>query len=251
MSILELANITKSFGGVRAVDNASLGFEEGKITCLIGPNGAGKTTLFNIITGALRADSGSIFYRGKDITNLPSWRTARVGIGRLFQDVRVFGRMTVLDNVLTAFRGQSGESALMSLLTPGKVSREEKALNVRGRRLLEFVGLADRINDLGEDLSYGQQKLLAIARLLAADADVFLLDEPTAGVNPQRVKALLDLIRRLAGEGKTVVIIEHNMTVVIEIANWVYFLDEGQVAAFGMPEEVLADPEVRTAYVGL
>lgn len=251
MTILELVNISKSFGGVRAADNVSLGFGNGKITCLIGPNGAGKTTLFNIITGFLRPDAGSVLYCGKDITNLNPWQVARRGVGRLFQDVRAFNRMTVLDNVLMAFKRQIGESALMSVLIPWKVASEERALIERAGSLLEFVGLTENANDLSEVLSYGQQKLLVIARLLAADHDVLLLDEPTAGVNPQYVKVLLDLIRRLARRGKTVVIIEHNMNVVIEVADWVYFLDRGQVTSFGMPSEVLADPDVRTAYVGL
>jgi ABC-type branched-subunit amino acid transport system ATPase component len=139
----------------------------------------------------------------------------------------------------------------MSVIARWKVTEEEHSLSEQTMRLLEFVGLADQAQELAENLSYGQQKLLAIARLLAADADVLLLDEPTAGVNPQMVGTLLDVIRRLAAEGKTVVVIEHNMNVVIEIADWVYFMDEGQVVSFGLPSDVLGDPEVRAAYIGL
>ena len=248
---LECRNLVKTFGGVRAIDDLSVTFEAGRITALIGPNGAGKTTLFHLITGALRPDAGEILYRERRIDHLPPWRIAQLGIGRLFQDVRVFNKLTVLENVLVAFRGQSGENPLNSLLRRSAINRQERANVEEARRRLDFVGLGGLSAARGEDLSHGQQKLLALARLLAADADVFLLDEPTSGVNPEMVDTLLDLIRRLAGEGKTVVVIEHNMDVVMEIANWVYFMDEGEIVAFGLPDEILGDREVRAAYLGL
>jgi ABC-type branched-subunit amino acid transport system ATPase component len=251
MSILELENVTKTFDGVRAVDDASVGFDKGKITALIGPNGAGKTTIFNLISGFLRPDAGTIHYREKDISGLVPWDIAHMGIGRLFQDVRLFDRMVVMDNVLTAFKKQKGESVLMSVIARWKVIKEEQSLKSQAMRFLEFVGLTEKAEELAENLSYGQQKLLSIARLLAADSDVLLLDEPTAGVSPQMIGPILDVIRKLAREGKTLVVIEHNMNVVIEIANWVYFMDEGQVVSFGLPNEVLGDPEVRAAYIGL
>lgn len=251
MSILELKNISKFFGGVKAVNKVSLGFESGKITGLIGPNGAGKTTVFNLISGFIRPDEGEIFYKGKNITGLPPWNIAQTGVGRLFQDVHAFQRMTVLDNVITGVKKQKGGNPFISVLAPWKVIKEERHLTDKAMELLDFVGLADKANDLAENLSYGQQKLLSIARVLAADADVLLLDEPTAGVNPKMISALLDVIRKIAKDGKTVVVIEHNMNVVIEIADWVYFMDEGQVISFGLPNEVLGDPEVRAAYIGI
>jgi len=251
MSILELDNVTKTFDGVRAVDRTTLGFDKGKITSLIGPNGAGKTTVFNLISGFLHPDEGVISYQDRPISGLAPWDIAQMGIGRLFQDVRLFNQMTVKDNVLTAFKKQRGESALMSVIARWKVAKEEQLLSSRAMKLLDFVGLAEKEEELAENLSYGQQKLLSIARLLGADADLFLLDEPTAGINPQMVKVFLDVIRRLTEEGKTVIVIEHNMNVVIEISDWVYFMDEGQVVSFGLPNEVLGDPEVRAAYVGL
>ena len=165
--------------------------------------------------------------------------------------MRVFHRLLARENILVAFNGQKGESALISVISRWRVRRVERSLSAKALRLLEFVGLADKAEELAEDLSYGQQKLLAIARLLAADADVLLLDEPTAGVNPEMVGTLLAVIRRLAGEGKSVVVIEHNMNVVIEIADWVYFMDEGQVVSFGLPKEVLGDQDIRKAYIGL
>jgi ABC-type branched-subunit amino acid transport system ATPase component len=250
MTILELDNITKSFDGICAVDDVSMGFEAGKITCLIGPNGAGKTTLFNLITGFLRADGGRISYRGQEITNCAPWRIAHLGVGRLFQDVHIFRRLPALENVMAAFKNQAAESALLAVVAPWRIAKSERAAARQGRALLAAVGLEDMDEMLAEDLSYGQQKLLSIARLLALDADILLLDEPTAGVSPSRIKELLHLMRRLARDGKTIVVIEHNMNVVFEIADWVFFLDRGQVASFGMPHEVLGDPEVRAAYLG-
>lgn len=251
MSILELENVTKTFDGICAINRVSLGFEQGKITGLIGPNGAGKTTLFNLICGFLRPNQGQIRFSAKSIIGIPAWRIAELGIGRLFQDVRVFRRMTVLDNILVAFRKQAGENPMMSIIGRWKVNEEERLLVERAGSLLDFVELSNKVNSLAEELSYGQQKLLSIARLLAADAKVLLLDEPTAGISPYRVGALLSVIRRMAAEGKTVVIIEHNLNIMVEIADWLYFIDEGQVASFGTPTEVLSDPEVRAAYVGL
>jgi ABC-type branched-subunit amino acid transport system ATPase component len=249
--MLECIEVTKSFGGVRAVDSVSLTFEPGKVTCLIGPNGAGKTTLFHLISGALRPDSGEIWYKKHRLDGLPPWRVAQLGIGRLFQDVRVFHKLTVLDNIRVAFRHQKGENPFWALVRRPYVARQEQSITREAKHWLEFVGLSEQEQIQAENLSYGQQKLLALARLMASGADVFLLDEPTAGVNPEMVRLLLDLIRRLAEEGKTIVVIEHNMNVVMEVADWVFFMDNGQIVAFGLPDEVLGDRAVRAAYLGL
>lgn len=251
MIILELKNLTKSFDGIKAVDNISIGFDKGRITALIGPNGAGKTTVFNLISGFIKPDRGEIYYKGKNIVGLHPWDIANLGIGRLFQDVRVFGRMKVIDNVMSAFKNQRGEFFYFPLIARWLVEKEERVLRERAFQLLEFVGLLDKKDDIAENLSYGQQKLLSIARLLAANSELLLLDEPTAGVNPQMVKKLLGVIRTLAEEGRTIIIIEHNMNVVIEIADWVYFMDDGQIVSFGLPEDVLGDPEVRKSYIGI
>ncbi len=248
---IECRNVTKTFGGLHAVEDVSVSFEAGKITALIGPNGAGKTTLFHLLTGVLRPERGEIWYRERRIDGLPPWRIAQMGIGRLFQDVRVFDKLTALENVLVAFRNQPGENPLWSLLRRPTVLHTERSLTEEAIRWLQFVGLDELQSARAEELSYGQQKLLAIARLLSAGADVFLLDEPTAGVNPEMIRTLLALIKRLAHEGKTVVVIEHNMSVVLEIADWVYFMDEGEIVAFGLPDEVLGDHTVRAAYLGL
>lgn len=251
MNTLELEKVSKSFGGLRAVNDVSATFEAGRITALIGPNGAGKTTLFHLIGGVLRPDAGLIRYKGRRIDGLPPWRIARYGIGRLFQDVRVFNKLTALENVLSAFPHQLGENPLWSLVLRPKVVQQERQLTHQARQLLQFVGLHDHADAPAESLSYGQQKLLAIARLLAARADALLLDEPTAGVNPEMVKEILALLRQLANNGKLVILIEHNMSVVMDIADWVYFMDEGKIIAEGTPNEVLGNSTVRAAYLGM
>lgn len=248
---LECRGLTKSFGGVRAVDNVSAPFEAGKITALLGPNGAGKTTLFHLITGALEPNAGDVLYRGRSLKELPPWGIARLGVGRLFQDVRVFKRLSVMENVLVGFHDQSGEQPLLALLARPRVRRQEAERRRKALDLLNLVDLANHHSAPAEALSYGQQKLLAIARLLAGGADVLLLDEPTAGVHPVLIERLLKVISSLAQEGRTVIVIEHNMNVVLEIADWVYFMAEGQIVEFGTPQEVLDDPEVRAAYLGL
>jgi len=249
--ILEVEEVTKAFGGLKAVENLSLAFPRGKITSLIGPNGAGKTTLFNLISGFLKPDTGEIRYRGRRIDGLSPGVIARLEIGRLFQDVRVFSRMTVLDNLLVAKKEHPGENPLNVLFARRKVFEAERGALAEAEKWLEFVGLARSKEQLAETLSYGQQKLLAIARLLAGGFDLLLLDEPTAGVSPTMVKAILETIRRLVDQGKTVILVEHNMTVVLEISDWVYFMDEGKMVSFGLPEEVLGDPQVRAAYLGV
>ncbi len=251
MSVLELIGVSKSFEGLKAVDSIYLDFSANKITALIGPNGAGKTTVFNLISGFLKPDAGSIKLKGKDLTGLPPFRIARAGVGRLFQDVRIFKEMTVLDNVMTAFPGQSGERWWAPIFQPLNVRKQEKAHIQKALELLCFVGLEEKKDDQAESLSYGQQKLLCIARLLASDAEILLLDEPTAGVSPAMVPQLLQVIRSLRDQGKAVLLIEHNLNVVSEIGDWVFFLDEGQVTYFGLPQDVLGNAEVRQAYIGL
>ena len=248
---LRCQGLTKQFGGLRAVDEIDVGFRSGQITALVGPNGAGKTTLFHLITGALRPDAGRIYYCQQRIDGLPPWQIARMGIGRLFQDVRVFNKLTVRDNVMVAFSDQRGENPLRILLQRALVAKDEREFAEQARYWLGYVGLDDQHALWAEELSYGEQKLLALARLLAFNANVLLLDEPTAGVNPNLTQRLLDLIEQLARQGRTVVVIEHNMNVVVEIADEVYFIDEGRIVAAGPPGEVLGNPEVRDAYLGL
>lgn len=251
MKILALKDVSKAFGGVSAVEHLSMEFLPGRITALIGPNGAGKTTIFNLINGFIHPEAGKILYRGEDITGLAPWRVAQKGVGRLFQDARLFYRMTVRDNVLVSFQQQSGERIRRAVFAPWRSAREVRLAAARVVELLDFVGLSGREQELAENLSFGQQKLLAVARLLAADAGVLLLDEPTAGVNPLMLNKLLDLLDKLAAAGKTVAIIEHNMNVVLERADWAYFVSEGQVSACGKPGELLDNQAVKSAYIGM
>jgi ABC-type branched-subunit amino acid transport system ATPase component len=251
MTTLELKGLSKSFDGIKAVDQISIGFEQGHVTGLIGPNGAGKTTLFNLISGFLKPDEGQVLFRDRNIAGLPTWKIARMGIGRLFQDVRVFAHMTAIDNVEVAFQQQIGEVPFCTLVAYPRSSREFRKCREKALELLAFVGLEDKANVFAEDLSYGQQKLLSVARLLAVDAQVLLLDEPTSGVSPKMAERLMELAGDLAKSGRTVVFIEHNMNVVIQIADWVYFLSNGQMTFFGPPADVLGNPDVRKEYIGV
>ncbi|MDZ7337584.1 MAG: ABC transporter ATP-binding protein [candidate division KSB1 bacterium] len=248
---LELRNLTKFFGGVAAVRNVSVAFSPNKITALIGPNGAGKTTLFNLVCGYLRPSAGSVLLGGEDVTDRKPWEMARLGIGRLFQDVRVFSKLTVLENVMVAFPKQTGEEFWHPIVRRRQTLQSERASRDRAYSLLEFVTLADKANTLAENLSFGQQKLLAIARLLAMDAKILLLDEPASGVHPALLESILSLMISLAKQGKMIIFIEHNLGVVLELAHWVYVLDEGEVVAFGLPDEVIHDKTTREAYLGV
>jgi len=250
-TILELKNLTKSFGGVKAVDNVSMDFEKSKITALIGPNGAGKTTIFNIINGFIKPDKGQILFEDKDITGLPPHKISKTGIGRLFQDIRIFNKLTVLENVLVAIEGQSGENFSNAIFHRKKMINEEKENIKKAEELLDFVKLLDKKDIFAENLSYGQQKLLSIARILAQDSKVLLLDEPTAGVNPVLIDSIIEVIKKLPEKEKTIILIEHNINVVLEISDWVFLLDEGRVASFGLPDEVLSDPVTREVYLGV
>ena len=249
-NILELQQVSKHFGGIKAVDELTIGFEQGKITALIGPNGAGKTTAFNLIGGLLRPDSGSMAFNGKRLFGLKPWHIARLGIGRLFQDVRLFNKMTVLENVMTAFQWQRGESLWRVAFAPWTQSTPEARHKEQAMRLLQTVGLPDKANSLAENLSYGQQKLVAIARLLAADAKLLLLDEPTAGVNPVMIRQFFTTIRQLVAENCTILFIEHNMEIVRELAERAIFMSAGKIMKSGSPADVFADPNVRSAYIG-
>ncbi len=247
--ILKLENVSKSFGGVKAVNCVTMLFEKNKITGLIGPNGAGKTTIFNLVNGFITPDSGEIWYKNQRIDNLPSYKIAQLGIGRLFQDVRVFNKLTVLENVLIAIPNQIGEKFYENIFKRRKMLNTEKENIKTAEQLLEIVGLIDKRNVYAENLSYGQQKLLSIARLLAMGTELLLLDEPTSGVHPSFIEKILELIKNLPKNGKTVIFIEHNINVVLEIADWVYLLDEGQVFAFGLPDEVLHDKVTKEVYL--
>ena len=249
--VLEIKGLSKRFGGIRAADNVSLALERGKITALIGPNGAGKTTIFNLVTGFLKADEGAVYLSGRDISNLQPHQVSRLGLGRSFQEVRVFGGMTLLDNVLVAGAKQSGENLGALFFQPGKVAREERENRERAMTYLRFVGLGDKGEELARDLSFAEQKLLVLASMLASGAEVLLIDELVSGIDPTSIDSVLTLIRRLASLGKTICIIEHNLDVVKGIADVAYFLANGQVMATGTPSELMADAKLAEIYFGV
>ncbi|HAM59165.1 MAG TPA: branched-chain amino acid ABC transporter permease [Candidatus Rokubacteria bacterium] len=242
--------LRKSFGGIKAADELSLALPRGKVTALVGPNGAGKTTVFNLLTGFLAAEAGTVSLQGEDITRLAPWRTVRLGLARSFQDVRLFERMTVLDNVLVALPEQPGERLGPLFFAPRRTAEAERRNRDQALGSLAFVGLADRAGEIASSLAFGEQKLVALARLIATGADVLLLDEPASGVDLQWVRRILDLIRQLAAAGKTVCIVEHNLEVVTAVADHAYFMEAGRIIAEGRPEELMADPRLADIYFG-
>jgi branched-chain amino acid transport system permease protein len=249
--LLEVQGISKSFGGLKAVDNFSMGLEQGQVTALVGPNGCGKTTAFNLVTGFLKPDQGRILFHNQDITNLPTYGLPPIGIVRSWQDVRNFYGMTVLDNVLIANQGQSGEKLRRLFFTPWQVRKEEKKNLEKALFYLEKVGLRKKRFEIARNLSYAEQKLLAIARLLSTGAEVLLLDEPSSGVDPNWVERFMGIIRNLAEAGKTVCIVEHNLEVVRGVSDTVYFMSEGKKIAQGKAEELMEDPQLSEIYFGV
>jgi branched-chain amino acid transport system ATP-binding protein len=230
--ILEVCGVSKRFGGVTAVQNCSLAVEPGKIVALVGPNGSGKTTLFNLITGVERLDEGEIYFKGDRIDHLPPHKIARRGIGRTFQLIRVFPELTALENLLVVAR-QDWEPAYR-----------------RALELLIFVKLDQLRGEFAGNLSYGQQRLLEFARVLMIDPDLVLLDEPAAGINRSLLNDLLNAIRDLRTGGKTVLIVEHDMKVVMDLSEKIFVLDHGEKLTEGTPETVLKDERVLEAYFG-
>jgi branched-chain amino acid transport system ATP-binding protein len=249
--LLRLEKVGIAFGGVRAVHDLSLGIAPGRVTSLIGGNGAGKTTVFNLITGYLQPDAGTIWYRDQRIDGWPPHRIARLGLARAFQELRLFSRLSTLDNVLVGLPGQRGEGLLTALFGRPGLKTEMRRHEAAGREILTGLGLGQRPDVLAENLSYGQQKLLSLGRLLAARGEVMLLDEPTAGLNPQLVAEFCTRIRALAAAGKTVFLIEHNVEVVMSVSDWVIVMHQGQKIAEGPPAVVRSDVAVMHTYLGI
>lgn len=245
-----VTGVSKKFGDFWALRNINCKIAFRKITGFVGPNGAGKTTLFHVITGDLRPDAGKVSYNGMDITAKPPWMIARMGIGKLFQDVRIFPNLTVLENVLVALLKPEDESPIKAL----NMLRMKKILKDKideASHWVEFVGLEEFRNVRAEDLSFGQQKLLSFARLMAGGFKILLLDEPTAGVHPRMIKEIEDLLHKMVEEkGITVAVIEHNMSVILNIAEIVYFMNEGRIEWVDVPENLLRNKEVKETYMG-
>lgn len=247
--LLQINDINKRFDGTVALSNFSLKVQGASITGIIGPNGAGKTTLFNVITGFLPPDSGSIQYNDQQLIGLPPYKIARHGIMRTFQQLRLITRLTVLDNILLAFQNQAGER-LRNIFTFSRLIKiQEQANRKKTQELLDSLGIRDKENALVEDLSYGQQKMVSLLCCLAAGAKVVLLDEPVAGVNPETTNIILGMIRKLPEQGVTVILIEHNIEAVMQVCDRVIFMDEGKKIVEGDPESVRHDPAVIEAYL--
>jgi branched-chain amino acid transport system permease protein len=249
---VEIQGLSKSFGGLQAVKDVSLTLPFGKITGLIGPNGCGKTTVFNLITGHLIPNGGTVYIRGKDMTNKPPYRVVTSGLARSWQDVRIFNGMTVLENVLVARSNQTGESLLSLIFKPWRVAEEEKENIRKAFEYLNLVGLQEKADQLAVSLSPAEQKLIALSRLLATECPILLLDEPTAALDLESVKRIINLIKKIAKEKqKTVLLVEHNLDVVRGLVEDAYFMSDGEILAHGQIHELIADPKLAEVYFGI
>jgi len=247
--LLDISDLRKTFDGVTALEGFSCRVGEGEVLGLIGPNGAGKTTLFNAVTGFIPPDKGRVAFNGRDLVGLAPHRIANGGVARTFQKLRLIRRISVLENVLLAFRDQPGERLLNVFFRWRACRRQEAENRSKALQLLDSTGLREKADDQAEALSYGQQKLLSLVCCLAAGADLLLLDEPVAGIAPEMVEKILSIIRGLPEQGKSVILIEHNLDAVMQVCDRVIFMDAGRKVSEGTPEEVRSDPKVIEAYI--
>jgi branched-chain amino acid transport system ATP-binding protein len=249
--ILDIQDLTMLFGGLRAVSDFTMAVPEGGLYGLIGPNGAGKTTVFNMVTGIYQPTEGNILFDGAELGSLPPHAITRLGVARTFQNIRLFQNLPVLDNVRIAYHTHAGYHLLEAIGRLGRYDARERALTEQAQDLLEVFGLADRQQELAKNLPYGEQRRLEIARALALEPRLLLLDEPAAGMNPTESESLMELIHFVRERYRlTILLIEHQMRVVMGICEWITVMDFGQVIARGTPGEIQSDARVIEAYLG-
>jgi len=250
MELLEIRNLNLSFGGLHAVNDVSFSVCRNKIKAVIGPNGAGKTTLFNLISGMLKPDSGSIYFMERPIHQLPSFRIASGGISRTFQNIKLFSNMTVLENVKVGMHVKTGSGFFSGMLKLPSALKEEKIIEQKSMELLKNLGLGDLVYQNAGNLAFGKQRIVEFARALSSEPDLIMLDEPAAGLNIYETAELSDIISGIREKGVTVLIIEHDMSLIMDISDEIVVLSSGSKIAEGMPRDIQSNPEVINIYLG-